>query len=107
MAPSDVTPDNEDVVRARLYPVQTKSLDWKFTVNDKARVAMQRRPFQKGYWLVLSTEIFVVATRMPTASVTYRLKDVSGDVVKGMFDCDELQIVSKRDDALRNIERIG
>jgi len=49
MAPSDVTPDNEDVVRARLYAVQTKSLDWKFTVNDKARVAMLRRPFQKGY----------------------------------------------------------
>jgi len=30
MAPADVTLDNEDVVRARLYPVQTKSLDWKF-----------------------------------------------------------------------------
>jgi len=85
MAPADVTPDNEDVVRERLYLIQTKSLDWKFKVGDKVRIAMQRRPFQKGYIGNWSEEIFVVASRMPTAPVTYTLKDLAGDDTKGTF----------------------
>ena len=49
MAPTQVTTDNEDKVRARLYPIQTKKLNWKFKVGDKVRIVMQRRPFKKGY----------------------------------------------------------
>jgi len=45
MAPADVTTDNKDVVRARLYPVRTKLLDWKFKIGDKVQIVMQRRPF--------------------------------------------------------------
>ena len=67
---------------------------------------MQRRAFQKGYIGNWSEEIFVVATRMPTASVTYKLKDLSGDDIKGTFYSDELQIVSKPDDTLFDTERI-
>jgi len=49
MTPTQVTTDNEDKVRARLYPIQTKKLNWKFKVGDKVRIVMQRRPFKKGY----------------------------------------------------------
>jgi len=48
MAPADVTPDNEDVVRERLYPVQAELLDWKFKVGDMVRIVMQRHAFQKA-----------------------------------------------------------
>ena len=48
MAPADVSLDNEDAVRERLYPVQTKLLDWKFKVGDNVRIVMQRLAFQKG-----------------------------------------------------------
>ena len=108
MAPTDVTPDNEDVVRAPLYPIQNKLLDWKFKVGDKVRIVMQRRTFQKGYIGNWSEEIFIVNARMPTAPVTYKLKlkDLTGDAIKGTFYSDELQIVSKPDDALFDIERI-
>jgi len=106
MAPADVTTDIEDVVRARLYPVRTKLLERKFKVGDKVRIVMQRRPFQKGYIGNWSEEIFVVTARMPMALVTYKLKDLAGDDIKGTFYSDELQIVSKSDDALFDIERI-
>jgi len=49
MTPTQVTTDNKDKVRARLYPIQTKKLNWKFKVGDKVRIVMQRRPFKKGY----------------------------------------------------------
>jgi len=67
---------------------------------------MQRLPFQKGYIGNWSEEIFVVATRMPTAPVTYKLKDLVGDDIKGPFYSDELQMASKPDNALFDIERI-
>jgi len=106
MASADVTADNKDVVRARLYPVRTKLLDWKFKEGDKVRIVRQRRPFQKSYIGNWSEEMFVVTARMPTAPVTYKLKDLTGDAIKGTFYSDELQIVSKPDDALFDIERI-
>ena len=49
MAPMEVTADNEDMVRERLYPPKPKTLRWKFNVGDKVRISMQRRPFKKGY----------------------------------------------------------
>ena len=45
-------------------------------------------------------------TRLPTSPVTYKLKDLSGDDIKGTFYSDELQIVEKPDDALFDVEHI-
>ena len=42
---------------------------------------------------------------MPTVPVTYKLKDLTGDAIKGTFYSNELQIASKLD-ALFDIERI-
>jgi len=106
MAPMEVTADNEDVVRKRLYPPKPKTLRWKYDVGDKVRISMQRRPFKKGYVGNWSEELFVVGTRLPTSPVTYKLKDLSGDDIKETFYTDELQFVTKLDDALFDVERI-
>ena len=106
MAPMEVTADNEDMVRERLYPPKPKTLRWKFNVGDKVRISMQRRPFKKGYVGNWSEELFVVGTRLPTSPVTYKLKDLVGDDIKGTFYTDELQFVTKLDDALSDVERI-
>ena len=106
MAPMEVTADNEDMVRERLYPLKPKTLRWKFNVGDKVRISMQRRPFKKGYVGNWSEELFVVGTRLPTSPVTYKLKDLAGDDIKGTFYTDELQFVTKLDDALFDVERI-
>jgi len=69
-------------------------------------MTMQKRPFQKGYLRNWSEEIFVVANRMPTVPVTYKLNDLAGKDIKGSFYEDELQSVTKAQDTLFNIERI-
>jgi len=48
-------------------------------------MTMQRRPFHKGYIGNWSEEIFKVADRMPTVPVTYKLKDLAGEDIKGTF----------------------
>ena len=95
MTPMDVTPDNEDAARARLYPIIPKTLKWKFNVGDKVRISNRRLPFEKGYVGRWSEEVFLVKARLPTVPVTYRLTDLSGEDIKGSFYNDELQIVVK------------
>lgn len=95
MAPSEVGSHNEQLVRERLYPPKPRRVKFKFNVNDKVRISMERRPFQKGYIGDWSEEIFRVNTRLPTDPVTYELKDLSGEVLEGRFYNEELQHVRK------------
>ena len=97
----EVTPKNEDVVRKRLYPLKPKTLRWKFNVGDKMRISMQQRPFKKGYVGNWSEELFVVGARLSTSPVTYKLKDLTGNDIKGTFYTDK-----KLDDALFDVKRI-
>ena len=106
MAPANVTPDNEDVIRAWLYPIQKKRLNWNLKIGDNVRMTTQRRLFQKGYIGNWSEQIFVVSDRMPDILVTYKLKDLAGEDIKGLFYENELQSVTKSEDALFYIERI-
>jgi len=46
---------------------------------------MQRQAFRKGYLGEWSEEIFEISTRLPTVPVTYELRDLSGESIKGRF----------------------
>jgi len=85
MVPSEVNADNEDVVRARLYPLEPKTYRWNYAVGDRVRIGMQRQPFRKGYLGDWSEEIFEISTRLPTVPVTYELRDLLGESIKGRF----------------------
>ena len=106
MAPLQVKRGNESIVRARLYPPKTKSFKWKYSVGDKVRIAMQRKPFRKGYLGQWSEELFEIATRCPTKPVTYELRDFAGESIKGRFYEPEIQKVLKSDDEQFDIDRI-
>ena len=106
MAPAEVGPHNEDEVRARLYPVKPKSHKWKYDVGDRVRIAIQRTPFRKGYLGDWSEEIFEIASRLPTTPVTYELKDLAGELIKGRFYEPEIQKVLKSDEEHFDIDRI-
>ena len=46
---------------------------------------MQRQPFPKGYLGDWSEEIFEISTRLPTVPVTYELKDLFDESIKGLL----------------------
>ena len=106
MAPAEFGPHNEDRVRARLYPLKPKMFKWKYGVGNKVRIAMQRQPFRKGYLGEWSQEIFEIASRLPTTPVTYELRDLSGELIKGRFYEPEIQKVLKSDDENFDVDRI-
>ena len=105
MAPVEVDDANEDFVRARLYPSKPKSYKWKYDVGNRVRITMRRQPFKKGYLGQWSDEIFEIDARLPTVPVTYRLKDLAGDVIIGKFYEPEIQKVVK-EDAYFDVEKI-
>jgi len=106
MAPAEVGQHNEQEVRARLYPTKPKSYKWKHDVGDKVRITMQRQPFRKGYLGEWSEEIFEIASRLPTVPVTYELRDLAGELIKGKFYEFEVQKVIKSDVEHFDIDRI-
>lgn len=106
MAPVEVNADNENEVRARLYPPKPKSYKWKYDVGDRVRITMQRRPFHKGYLGEWSQEIFEIASRLPTTPVTYELRDLAGEAIKGRFYEPEIQKVLKSDNETFDVDRI-
>ncbi|MCP4500445.1 MAG: transposase family protein, partial [Deltaproteobacteria bacterium] len=71
MTPTEVDAGNENLVRARLYPVKPKSHRWKYRVCDRVRITTRRRPFAKGYLGRWSREIFEIDSRLPTVPVSY------------------------------------
>ena len=106
MTPMEVGPHNEDEVRARLYPLKPKSYKWKYDVGDRVRITIQRQPFRKGYVGDWSEEIFEILSRLPTVPVTYELRDLAGETIKGKFYEDEIQKVTKANDERFDIDRI-
>jgi len=106
MAPVEVGPHNENDVRARLYPLKPKSYKWKYRIGDKVRMAMQRQPFRKGYLGDWSEEIFEIASQLPTVPVTYEVKDLTGELIKGRFYEPKLQKILKTDREHFKIDRI-
>ena len=105
MAPSEMNEDKEAVVRARLYPPKPKSFKWKYDAGDRVRIAMEQQPFRKGYLGQRSEETFEIVTRLPTTLVTYELRDLAHEAIKGRFYEPEVQKVLKSDDEHFDIDR--
>jgi len=105
MSPIEVSAENSNLVAQTLYPIKPKP-KWKFNVGDKVRISRDKHIFRKGYLPGWSEEIFTIETRCPTFPVTYRLKDFSGESIKGAFYQPELQSVIKSDDALFIVEKV-
>jgi len=107
MSPAAVNEDYESVVRSRLYPLKNrKSYRWKYDVGDRVRITMQRQPFRKGYLGDWSEEIFEIAVRLPAVPVTYELRDLAGEVIKGKFNESEIQKELKSDDVRFDVDRV-
>ena len=106
MTPVDVSTENEERVRCRLYPPKPKSYKWKYSVGDKVRISMTKRVFRKGYVGSWSEELFTVAARHPTTPVTYTIKDAAGETIKGRFYEPEIQKVVRYEDDYYVVEKV-
>lgn len=75
-----------------------------FKVGDTVRISKyKRKTFDKGYTPNWTEEVFVIDEIRPTSPITYKIKDLSGEEIKGTFYREELQ---KTDQTIFRIEKV-
>lgn len=111
LAPDEVNENNEADVWAKMYLKKSQKPIAKpvfhFKLNDLVRISITRQPFQRAYQEQYTTEVFKVVERILKQGIPmYKLIDLKGDSVKGLFYTAELQKVNKDENSLWFIERI-
>ena len=74
-----------------------------FKIRDKVRISKYRGIFDKSYKGNWSEEIFIINKIQPTIPITYKIKDLLGEDIKGYFYKQELQ---KVDQEIFRIEKV-
>ena len=69
---------------------------YKFDIDDKVRISRKKKTFEKGYTPNWFEELFVIYKQLDTSPVTYSIKDLKGENIKGSFYEPELQKLVKR-----------
>lgn len=106
MTPSEVTAQNESVVRKRLYPSNVISPKWRYKIGQTVRIKQTKRVFKKGYEPSWTEEIFTIASLFPSDPPTYILKDLLGEKIKGKFYEQEIQPVIHKTDEAYVVEKV-
>ena len=91
-APVNVTKKNQKDVWEILYGkyVKTKLKPAKFQQGDSVRLAKLRGAFKKSYLKGWTDELFIIHTVQETSPRSYKVRDTSGEILKGSFYESEL-----------------
>jgi hypothetical protein len=112
MAPSQVTPNNQQELYEKLYlPTELKRertpVTYKFKIGDKVRLASERRPFRKGYDQQWTEELFIIDKRVPSHPPRYHLIDLMHEPIHGTYYEQEIQKArGPAADGLFKVERV-
>ena len=74
-----------------------------FKIGDKVRISKYREIFDKSYKGNWSEELFIINKIQPTIPITYKIKYLLGEDIKGSFYRQELQ---KADQEIFRIEKV-
>ena len=107
MKPIQVNKNNEKYIKENIYTYNKTSKNPKFKVNDLVRISLKRRdvfdkPSANIKW---SEELFKIHSINKSNVITYKIKDLNGEIIKGIFYQQELQ-ESKNTSEVYIIEKI-
>ena len=94
MKPIDVNKSNEKHIKNTVYNYDATNKKPKFKINDMVRISLKRRqlfdkPSGNIKW---SEELFKIYKINKTNVITYQLKDMNDEIIKGIFYEKELQL---------------
>lgn len=103
MTPSEVNKNNEQRLLNTVYKENNTYVlnnEYKrdqLKINEPVRISKHKHQFEKGYTPNWTTEIFKICKIQHTTPITYLLKDLDGNEIKGCFYAHELQRVKYPD----------
>ena len=93
MKPIEVNKSNEKYIKENIYTYNKTSKNPKFKISDLVRISLKRRdlfdkPSGNIKW---SEELFKIHSINRLNVITYKIKDLIGEIIKGIFYEKELQ----------------
>ena len=105
MALISVNVKNERLVRQKLFHKHPENLKWLFDIGPRMRISKRKQAFEKGYLPGWSEEMFIISKKFPTTPVTYAMKDVADEEIKGRFYEPERQLIIKENNVY-DVEKV-
>ena len=62
----------------------------KLRLHDFVRLTIKKRAFEKGYSCTYTEEVFVITEVIDSIPVTFRIRDMTGEIIQGLFYEQEL-----------------
>lgn len=94
LRPKDVRKTDEPRLREMYLMKQPQKNPARLKVGDRVRIVRKNTLFESKYQRKWTTEIFRIVDVMPTAPVTYKISDLTGEEIIGSFYEKELQKTS-------------
>ena len=93
MKPIDVNKNNEKYIKENIYTYNKTSKNPKFKIRDLVRISLKRRNlFDKPSGNIKWTEeLFKIHSINKSNVITYKIKDLNDEIIKGIFYERELQ----------------
>ena len=107
MKPIEVNKSNEKYIKENIYTYDKTIEKPKFKIGDLVRISLKRRPiFDKASGNIKwSEELFKIHSINRSNVITYKIKDMNNEIIKGQFYEKELQ-KSKNTSQVYIIEKI-
>ena len=107
MKPIEVNKNNEKYIKENINTYNKTSKNPKFKINDLVRISLKRRDFfdKSSSNIKWSEELFKVHSINKSNVITYKIKDLNGEIIEGIFYQQELQ-KSKNNSEVYVIEKI-
>ena len=93
---------NEKEILERVFTDKNQFIKrFKFSLDDKVRISKYKTVFAKGYTPNWSEEIFIVSELVAREPNEYKIRDLEGERVEGIFYESELQKVLNEDNVFK------
>ena len=94
MKPIDVNKKNEKYIKNNVYNYDITNKKPKYKINDLVRISLKRRQlFDKATGNIKwSEELFKIYKINKTNVISYQLKDMNDEIIKGQYYEKELQL---------------
>ena len=97
MSPATVNVKNDSLVRHKLFRIHPEKPKWRYDIGQRVRISKRKQAFEIGYLPRWSEEVFIISKKFTTTPVTYAIKDVADEEIKGRFYEPTLQLIIKED----------
>lgn len=82
--PVDVNADNAQIIRDKLLGVKSQKAG-RYKIGQLVRIARAKHKLKKGYLANFTEEIFEITHKLPRQPPVYRIKDLKGEPIIGIF----------------------